>query len=382
MKLWLALSALGLAGGLCGCSVDEPSTTPTGHVSQYQFDPALCTTLLPATGFQADMSDLNITRPIQSPYFEKRYNRAMLEGVLSASGSSTQKYVKASGIDVYKIAFEEKKNTCLFQYELPIANDQLYSIWESNAGGDHGGGHLDGLFVAFSNGRSMHEVIMVREDSSRWTLVHEMMHANFFRQRLQDGKPGGENLKRQVKRAFEQLNADYSAYQTAPTSAVLDTLVAETDSLAHLLYQSLSAGSLEEIADESLLLKEWSDGRLQYVSENSARNAAWYIDYARTLSLKDLNDFSDVVSKMLSKMNSSVIPRFRPTFDFIQSVNAQTDDLAKKAREEIAHLGAQTDNLSLMIGTAHDRAHVEAANSTPAMLEFRSAMSAFLSEAE
>jgi hypothetical protein len=186
VKIAIAL-ALAL---LAGCSDSTNGKGSDGHVSQYAYDPALCTTLRPETGGRALFENLRANKPTDSVYYAKRYNRAWLEGVLQASGDETQKFVAGMGIDLSKIPYEGDVNTCLFQHALPYASDELTDIWQQASEGVQGQGHLDGLFVAFTNNDNQdHEAIMVREDSSRWTLVHEMMHANFYRQREADGAP-------------------------------------------------------------------------------------------------------------------------------------------------------------------------------------------------
>jgi hypothetical protein len=367
--LWV-LAAFALAG----CSVSSDGKGSPGHVTQYSYDPALCTTLLPDTGDTALYANLRVSKPIDSVYYAKRYNRAVLEGVLTASGEETQNFVAAMGIDLSKVSYVGERNTCLFQHSLPVVSDDLAEIWNETAGGDHGGGHLDGLFVAFSNGQSVREAIMVREDSSRWTLVHEMMHANFFRQRQADGVRSGSALRADVRRAYAALKNDYATYKASPSAALLTTLVSESDDLSKLLYQSLVSGSLEEIADESLLLQEWSDGRLKYVSPTSVKNAAWYIDYSRKLSLQDLNSFAAAVTTMRDQIGVEAVGRFEPTLDFIKSINTQTDALAEKARA----IARPFESLGLVTGTAADRAHVEAMANTPALREFRAQTADFL----
>ncbi len=352
---------------LTGCSVSTNTGGKPGHVSQYSYDPALCTTLLPDTGAPALYENLRATKTVESPYYAKRYNRALLEGVLKASGEETQNFVVGMGIDLSKIPFTGASNTCLFQHSLPVVSDSLFDVWNDTAGGDHGGGHLDGLFVAFSDGRHIHEAIMVREDASRWTLVHEMMHANFFRQRQADGARSGKALKDAVQAAYTKLKTDYDDYKLSLSTESLDRVVTGSDSLARLLYQSLVAGSLEEIADESLLLQEWADGRLKYVSPASVKNAAWYIDYSRTLTLQDLNAFAAVVTTMRDQIGTPAVGRFTSTLNFIKSVNDQTDALAEKARENARSL---TDGVSFVTGSL-DLSHVEAQSNTPAMIEFR-----------
>jgi hypothetical protein len=159
---------------------------------------------------------------------------------------------------------------------------------------------------------------------------------------------------------------------------LLSDIVKEADDLAHLLHQSLVAGSLEEIADESLLLQEWAEGRLKYVSPTSVKNAAWYVNYARTLSLQDLNSFATVVTSMRDQIGTEAADRFEPTLDFIKSINAQTDALAEKARKIAQPLELNGAAVLRMAPSATDRAHVEAMSNTPALIEFRAQTADFL----
>jgi hypothetical protein len=389
-NLGLAVSGLVLAAVLAGCS-GSSGDGGSGHVRQFGYDPALCTTLLPTTGSSALYGNLGVSQPVMSAYFEKRYNRAMLEGVLDASGIETQKFVKGENIALYKIPYDGDRNTCLFQHDLPDVTSDLASDWKEAAGGDHGGGYLDGLFEAWTDQSGVHEAIMVREDSSRWTLVHEMMHANFFRQRMADKTPGGSALRNQVKYAYSMLKSDYGTYKAAPSPELLDVLASDVDRVSNLLYLSLTSGPLEEIADESLLLEEWAAGRLRHVSDQSAANAAWYINRSRENSLQDLNDFSQAVTTIQSEVAAQTPAdgaRFQKTLDFIQSVNVRSLELAQKAQDETASLRrSHLTTAASLTGPASasmnaylemTNGHLMAMNNTPALREFRRQTAEFL----
>jgi hypothetical protein len=406
-KPLLALAAIVSLALMSSCSVTSNNNGDVdGHVTKDKYDPAQCTSLLPSTGDTAIYSKIKVSNPVTSAYFEKRYNRALLEGVLGASGAETQAYAEAAGIQTFKIPVQAAKDSrhkvCLFQHSLSEAPEAFRTVWDKEAGGEHGGGHLDGLFIAYTDGvhAEAQEAIMVREDSTRWTLVHEMMHANFFRQRRLDGVSGDGELQDEVKSKLSILTSEFAQYKTAPTSDGLTLITSDSNEVARLLYSSLVSGSLEEIADESLLLEEWSAGRLKNVSDSSAKNAAWYINYARTLSLADLNSFQQNVIDMRSYIVAhppaaptdgtgpeDSYPEFQKTLDFIASVNQTTADLAQKARDQTASLG-QVNSMILSSalsgfsnvgrstnfseGTSEmPEADLRAMNNTPAMIEFR-----------
>ena len=390
----IAVLAAGSLVAFSGCgAISGEDGDP--RVTQNNYDPELCKTLLPTTGAAAIYSQLDVSNPVTSAYFEKRYNRAFLEGILGASGVETQIYAKKAGIHTYKIsAARTKKGACLFQHDLDEAPARLRQDWDEVAGADHGDGQLDGLFVAYSDGvhAGGQQAIMVREESSRWTLVHEMMHANFARQRAIDGTPSAHQLESEMTRKYSTLKAEFSQYQTSPTADLLTLVTSDANEVAHVLYAALVSGSLEEIADESLLLEEWAGGRLMNVSKSSARNAPWYINYARTLSLEDLNAFQKNVSDMRDYVaahppvvapSPTATAEFQKTLDFIAGVNQNTADLAQKAKDRTASLEVASSITSAASFSAYvemTNPHLIEMNNTPALREFRRQNSAFAAD--
>lgn len=387
MRLFLLLPLIAL---LSACGETNNGDGAIRHVTQFDYDPALCTTLKPDTGGAADFGDITQSRPVTSDFFGKRYNRALLEGVLSASDLDTESYVSQMGVQLFKIPYLGTDNTCLFHHSLSEAPADFREVWDEAAGGDHGGGHLDGLFVSYlDNTGQAGEAIMVRETSSRWTLVHEMTHANFHRQRVADGTLEGLELRDAVTKSADDYEQAFTNYKYGGhRSQDLAALVTAADSRAKLLYQALVQGPLEEIADESLLLEEWSAGRLQYVSNDSAVNASWYIHYSHTQALQQLNDYQTTVQEAADYVkanppDASVAESndFQKIYDYIAAANAAAEVADQKALTETAAIRPPDQTAHIAAGLAvraADRAvvlmtnpHLEAMNNTPALLQFR-----------
>jgi hypothetical protein len=376
---------------LSSCTVSS-ADSDAGHVTSYNYDPTLCTTLLPTTGAPALLANVGIKKPVRLTFYERRYNRAMLEGVLAASNVETQKYIQAEGVGLNKVPFAGAKSPCLFQHDLTTAPKFFTDEWTKAAAGDHGGGELDGLFLSYTDNSSDREEIMIREEASRWTLVHEMMHVNFHRQRIADGAPSPTELRSLVDENSTKLGNDFAAYQLSHSILDYSRVTNDLSNRAKLLLEALvSGGPLEEIVDESLLLEEWSAGRLRNVPLKAAKNAAWYIGFSQTDSLSSLSSLSKIVTAKRDAIIADpphaeageaapsadeIRATFQETLNFLATIRQQTADIATSANNQVAGLGPHqtvglTSGLSARMNESIELKHFADASDTPALIEFR-----------
>ncbi len=301
MKLWfiaavaivssLALSSCSSSGGSNG-NVVTRKPLPAGY------DPSQCGNLCPDNGEAALYENLGIDRPVTSDLFGKRYNRATLDAVLAASITETQNYAIRDGINLFKIPAAPGATKFPLQYALDPAPDDLQKEWMKQSVGNSADSWLDGLCVVKGSNRS----IMVREDAGRWTLVHEMMHANFARQRVLDKLPSDGALNQHIRYNFDQIENSLKQYDASKVQDDLLPAASAAADLPALQLELLSRNSLEEVAVESLLGEEYRAGRLKYVNTDALYSSAAYIEANENKSTSDI----DLVEASLQRVKEKV----------------------------------------------------------------------------
>lgn len=384
VRLSILLSA-GLLPLLSGCAAD--TAAPQENRVQYNKDPEQCANLQSYSGDLALMQNLNITN-VQKAAFDKPYNRADLEAVLGASNDETYKYGFASGIEIYKIPLDVGPDACLFQKDLPAAPENLSQFWLSNLmPTDPSEGYVDGVFLAAGISTYPKRSIVIRETAGRRTLVHELMHYNFWKTRT--ALNGSDWI------IYGALNANgksaseaYDTYKASETEANLTALAQKVYERALLSYDALVIGSFEEIADEGLLLDEWSAGRLKMVSKRSLVSAAWYINYSKDSADKDLREVGSlnewVKTEATAKSFLQIATVTAKTDGYIANNKLKLIQLAAKAVNQTASLrppevnsGALEINQSLM---ELSNAHVAAMSNTRELVELRRGNKKLLAE--
>ncbi len=343
------VASVSLAPALFTLTACAPDDAAPRRIPYYK-DPELCTVYTPATGSRANFSKIGVSDPTTTA-FGKRYNRAALDGVLTASNNETQKFAKADGLDVYKVVLNVDDGACLFQKDLPDVPGDLRERWDevsTPSAGDGDDGIVDGLHSANFKGHAHQPTIMVRETSGRWTLVHEMLHANFWRQRQLDGVRTRGQIYYEIIYNENRTAGDLSVFESSRTEAAAMAVAKGLDERAKLLYDAQLQSSFEEVANESLLLDEWSKHNFTNVTRQAAWNASWYINYSRKVAVKDQKEITEQIESLkVSVANlgfTAVIAKLGETTLFIQHIQNQVDVLATQAKVKTAFLFEGSNN--------------------------------------
>lgn len=371
MKVWLAPVALVSVLALNSCSSSDGAghkTTGDGQV----FNASLCR-VLPDVGETALYANAGTVHAVNSNLFNKRYNRAALEGVLSASIIETQNFAIRDGLNVFKIPTPATVATrCQAQYTLGAAPADVRKAWDQASANNTSTAWLDGLFVSFNGG-----TVMVREDAERWTLVHEMMHANFWRQRRADQIPSEQTLTTRIKFELKTTQDFLDQYKQTADQQALVNAANEAMTLPELQQQALAQGPLEEVAVESLLLQEFLAGRLKYVSTHDLNATAWYIDGNKDGAKKEVTALIGALSKLKTMLDTAGLfdsaNNLQKGIDSLAAFSAQIDALSKAAHDAAA---AQVQPM-LKRASAPPQgmdAHTYAANNTPEIKAFRAGL--------
>lgn len=263
--------ALGLALQGCGHSPGDPSQE--GDLGSY---------VEQSCQFSTDDGDQGpgpAADLMTKGYFDKSYNLTWLRAVGHASIRQTMGYIRTTGANVYR-GEAKSPQTCK---NLAIAETMPWDVereWDNaNRSIDEesrrtgSGGFVAGLYLPAKR------AIIVREDGSRWTLVHEFMHHNFKTQAEKEGldevKARAElnTLPSQVSRALR--NDALSDREKVRIATPL--FLRLSDSADQLLVQY----PLEEITIEAMLQDQVDSGELTYVPTKSYANATWYINQSQ-----------------------------------------------------------------------------------------------------
>jgi hypothetical protein len=224
--------------------------------------------------FQLDRTNL------KRAAFNKEYNRSKLAGILVASAKETLAYVNQDEVTVFKYD-TDGKGCSLFRTASPMPA-AVRSIWNSADSKDDGT-RMMGLYVGKTTSKlqlSKLELpfIIVRENSTRWTLVHEYMHHLFMVRSLEQGHDDSQIFLRRNKALtdFEiKLNRSELTTESGVRSAVesfLNFVKIDDERNVHYVF--------EEMTIEDQLRRDFESRDLTFVTPYDYNSAGWYIEYS------------------------------------------------------------------------------------------------------
>jgi hypothetical protein len=207
---------------------------------------------------------------VRRTYFNKTFDFAPIAAVLGASIRETVDFIESQGVRVFRT--ESSVTGCRAFADLPQAPADFQAYWDRTGGrivGENAGSNLIGLYVerASSEVPSAAESaeIGIREDASRWQLVHEFMHHQFERQAARDSGRSASQVKQQLKAWSERLEQYIAAVQQGNRAP--ETLANEARSFigsSSLVRQLLLRFVLEEMTIESFLQDLHASGALRF----------------------------------------------------------------------------------------------------------------------
>ncbi len=277
------LSSMLLAGLLSSCgggSSDSPKIvdvigkkkiTKTRPSCDYAFtEGGYAPSTLPATNVKASR-------------FLKKYDASLIQSVQAASGSETARFAALAGVTFYQVAdLDIDEKDCLFTQTLPEAPSSVLKYFrdtEDDVKSEDGGKstllgfYLDKEIVEQISGTtSIGPVITVKNDSERYTMVHEFFHYIFDLSREVSGTQLQINLA-QSNQAFSDAADDYSSVETM---ANLEKLTVTFDNFSKDLIKVLKEYTLEEMSIEYELNDLYQRNALQYVNYYSRLNGDFY----------------------------------------------------------------------------------------------------------
>lgn len=276
---------------IAACSPGSSSSNLEGEV------PEECL-YTPDQGSDVDVALAADTSVDSSGFFEKKYSPTRLNSVLNTSIVATIRFAKASGLSLYRVV--AGKTHCDLYNSLENAPAAQQDYWDKASSGLPENVSLLGLFISsdkddqnFEAGKT--PTILINAGADRWTLVHEMTHANFnnvrrldsdFRTDTEVGKSWIEDAK------FLFAFADKKA---SPVS--IDESLELSKKFANLAKDYIEFQrrfALEEITIESILLRAWSEDRMKFHASRSPKNGINYIRMKKAELEKDFKDLEDL----------------------------------------------------------------------------------------
>jgi|GEM_PF-4280492 len=290
--------------------IDAQSTAGSGSAADpVQFDFGSCQN----QAGDGEAAGEVIAPSIQKAAFDKPFDFAKFKPLAKASLNESLRWIQAQGISLWKMPSIASLHCSqpLFA-ALNLAPAPLAA--EFSAGVPLGAGIVLGLFVPPSS-------LLIRENTNRWTLVHEWMHQLFYQESPFDGDQG----YREVQVALEKLTS--SAANSSAGERIQNLLNFKKKYWAYILHFSL-----EEVAIEDFLKNQFASGQLGFVtldddgylrqSAHSVEQVLYQIDdqavalldskTATDAELADLNALEDELNDNLLTLRSLVEAHLAP----------------------------------------------------------------------
>lgn len=302
----------------------------------------------PLAGDEVSLLDIDPSVS-SSQYFGKRLQLDQLESSLSASSYSIALNLRLQGVHLYHVA-DNPSSQCRYFAFLPSPTEKAAESWRQYSGG--GFSSLLGLFITLfsrndgsGNVRLDNPTIMLRHNTQKWTLLHEMTHYLFAWTRAkQINMPFDRELLAEMKTIDSDIKQlESQLFFNAPAAAA-QQLANKYRRLFELSYELDKRSYLEEFAIESMLLERADKGLINHItSELDARNALEYMksnaarvtgDYERlsekisTLSTNRLSQFSHSIRQPFVDLENDI----QKLLNFIDNKVSQGDLIYSKLK--------------------------------------------------
>jgi hypothetical protein len=235
--------------------------------------------------------------------FGKQYDERIYAGVARASGKGTVDYFKALGLDIYKHSDQDETNSnnqvkCPFFKSLPTLPSSFSETIKIFMPDPETNSMVLGLYYSPGTARDADNqapIIVLRQATDRYTLLHEGMHHLFSAQRQEDTGVSDKELKALLEKSLRlhlALERNHAQKSTGAKQASAEAIAANFKTLFESYLELMLRFTLEEIAIESKMAADFETGKLATVSRSSYVNGMYYVglnkeDLATKLALID-----------------------------------------------------------------------------------------------
>jgi hypothetical protein len=322
--------------GLTACSKDSGGGAPLKEAPASDFNTKSCLFDL-TEGGAADFAVLG-TSEITKMYFDKEINSKYLGAIAKASVDSSIQFVNQTGATVFKSA-AINTNKCskpLFAQAQGLTADLGKEWMTATADDGDETGYTLGLFMAQGNYFDLPSLkstaaIIVRENTNRWTLVHEFMH-HLFHLRAEETGYDESQVLRDSRKASDDMDA---IIKKGLSSDSVPALAEAYSRYAKAIDSRLVHYTLEEMTIESEMKDAHTVGDLQYAPLSSN----FYINSNGVKGLKSLENIQklgDSIKGMLGKSNPVELAMVESTLATIEARKATIMSLMAKYKYDLA----------------------------------------------
>ncbi|MCJ8275858.1 MAG: hypothetical protein MJK18_03380, partial [Bdellovibrionales bacterium] len=228
-----------------------------------------------------------------SGYFEKNIVTDHLDSLLQSSGRAIAGYIQSQGVQLYRVK-EKSQSECKYFAFLGAPTEEAQTNWSNSANyDDEGFSFLLGLFTTYyvPTGPQKYKIeeptIMVREDTAKWTLLHEYSHYLFAEARTRGEMEPRQILSEQYYDAFNEYSRHRRQFNNNPSRQNARRLIRSLEELYEIKHDLDQAGPLEEFTVEAMMFDRLRDGQLGQVDADfDLRNALGYMNSNRKMVIK------------------------------------------------------------------------------------------------
>lgn len=301
---WAALTAIVLAAVVSGCS--SKKFAPNDDAQDKAFNEAdfSCEFAINEGGKALSVSPTDLG--FQKAAFGKSISLKSVEAVLQASGEETIKFAAVQGVQFYKVTKMQHQRCTPYQI-LPEANEAMTLEFEDAEAGFPGSTIL-GLYLSKGSSPASKDqaVTLVREDVSRWTIIHEFMHHLFDQARRIDGLPLNGDIysiylaaEENLKAVKKELNA-LSNGELPPEALLVKAFQATKESIISTR-DYLIRYPLEEMAIESVMQSGFKSRQLGFVPDRRSSSSR-YVNVSYLTAKNKLDELQTFSQELLVQL--------------------------------------------------------------------------------
>jgi hypothetical protein len=278
---------------------------------------------------------------IQALSFGKSIDLARLHAVHQTSARETIRSIRDQGIEIEQANTPQKYRCKMFD-DLPQASSWANRIWEDRSFDRI----LLGIFLprrAQQNQKGRH-LIVIRPDTTRWTLLHEYAHALFEIELERQGLPSGDHHDKTLTENMDEWDALRKNCESRTDCTNPTRYLELTKNIARAIEGIVLEYSFEEIAIEHALSSAYSNGALRFVPNELFD--AWM--YAQS-SLERAERYRRLRNVFVRKLSDSTwhVQDRTEIQKFVTENNARWDQLFNEGQTKFREIGLMASSKDL-----------------------------------
>lgn len=285
---------------------------------------------------------------IKASLFLKKYDANLIESVRNTSGAETARFASLTGVTFYQVPdLDIDDSDCLFTETLPAAPKVVLDYFRDaeNSVKQEGDGKssLLGFYLdkerveEISGSGAIGPVVTVKNDSERYTMVHEFFHHIFSLEK----EVSGTQLQINLGKSSGDFSNSITAYNNAANMENLEIMARNFDVQSKDVVKVLKEYTLEEMAIEYELNDLYERKKLHYVNYYSRLNGDFYTvssaenAVSRIQKNEKMLDTIDMQAKALPGDNQKVLALTAVTRKMLVDLKNEINVFARFAQKRI-----------------------------------------------